>query len=334
MSENEGDKTPESQPPEEAVTTAPEAATDAASTAAAADAAAESTADDSKLTDLMSAPPADAGSPAGTAPVDLEAEALRAAEQALVDGEKALAAARDQLQATPTEGASTPHNVAAGKSAGSRGREVALRLLLGVNVLAMLVVVMLPAPDAVDDPVVEAPPPVREPVETAKPVAKRMNEPWNRALRASERREWDSAVSILEGYLADNQRMPPGERLSVLSTLSYYASRANDAAKSQSYAQQAQSLEQSHSLPEDLVSSAQAAYDSGNQESLRRIWARFLLQQRQIPSWLYQHVARAYLQLGDSYRQEADAAAELVRKQELTDAAAKLRAQARSGAPK
>jgi hypothetical protein len=35
---------------------------------------------------------------------------------------------------------------------------------------------------------------------------------------------------------------------------------------------------------------------------LRRVWARFLLQQRQVPSSLYKHVAEAYLQLGDSYR--------------------------------
>ena len=66
----------------------------------------------------------------------------------------------------------------------------------------------------------------------------------------------------------------------------------------------------------------------GDQESLRRVWARFLLQQRQIPSWLYQHVAQAYLQLGDSYRKDADAAERQAREQDLEAAAARLRAEA------
>ena len=60
---------------------------------------------------------------------------------------------------------------------------------------------------------------------------------------------------------------------------------------------------------------------------MRRIWARFLLQQKQIPSWLYKHVAEAYLQLGDSYRNEANAAAEKQRIAELEALAARLRPQ-------
>ena len=74
---------------------------------------------------------------------------------------------------------------------------------------------------------------------------------------------------------------------------------------------------------------AKAAAENGDQEALRRVWARFLLQQRQIPSWLYKHVAEAYLQLGDSYRQQANAGDEKARLQELENAAARLREQAK-----
>ena len=52
------------------------------------------------------------------------------------------------------------------------------------------------------------------------------------------------------------------------------------------------------------------------------------LQQRQVPSSLYKYVAEAYLQLGDSYRSQANAAAEQQRLKELEENAARLRAQA------
>ena len=67
--------------------------------------------------------------------------------------------------------------------------------------------------------------------------------------------------------------------------------------------------------------------ESGDQESLRQVWARFLLQQRQIPSSLYQSVAEAYLQLGDSYRVQANQEAEAARLAELSQAEALLREQ-------
>ena len=73
---------------------------------------------------------------------------------------------------------------------------------------------------------------------------------------------------------------------------------------------------------------AAAALQEGDQETLRRVWARFLLQQRQVPSYLYHHVAQAYLELGDSYRQDADAGARAARQKELKDAAAQLRGEA------
>ena len=45
-------------------------------------------------------------------------------------------------------------------------------------------------------------------------------------------------------------------------------------------------------------------------------------------TWLYQHVAQAYLELGDSYRQDADEAERRARREELEQAAERLRAEA------
>jgi hypothetical protein len=254
---------------------------------------------------------------------DLEGEALRAAELALAEGERALAAARAQLQQnSPTQGRRP-----------RRGRQIALRVLLAVNVLAMVVIASLPAPATKakpDEPPVEAPPqpvvPIQPPV-----AATRYNEPWNRAMQAAEDRDFARAVTILEGYLADNPRMVASQKLSVLMALSHYSARIGTSESiraSQDYQRRADAIEQSHSLPEDLVAMAQAAAENGDQEALRRVWARFLLQQRQIPSWLYKHVAQAYLELGDSYRREADAAAEQARLRDLQETAARLRAEA------
>jgi predicted anti-sigma-YlaC factor YlaD len=124
--------------------------------------------------------------------------------------------------------------------------------------------------------------------------------------------------------------MHAAERLNVMIALSMYAARNNDYAMSEKYGQQAKALEQTHYLPDDLVKMAEAAIARGDQETLRRVWARFLLQQRQIPTWLYQHVAQAYLELGDSYRKDADVGAEAARL-----ATARLRAEAlKQEAPK
>ncbi|MGC6489335.1 MAG: hypothetical protein ACON4Z_16935 [Planctomycetota bacterium] len=290
---------------------------------------AASGAEDQQLSELMAAPADASPSAPEGAPepkVDLEQQAIEAAAQAVAEGERALAAAEAALQETAP---ATP--AAAPAPAARNHRELVLRVLLAVNVVAMIVVALLPAPAA--DPAPSAAPVGAEaarPVAptTPQPAAPAMNEPWNQALRASERREWGAAVSILERYLDARQEMPPSERLSVLSALSFYASRDQDFARSRRYSQQAQALEQSHSLPADLVKEAAAAVELGDQESLRRIWARFLLQQRQIPSWLYHHVAQAYLELGDSYREDAAAGARSARLEALEAAAAQVRAEA------
>jgi hypothetical protein len=247
---------------------------------------------------------------------DLEQEALRAAEAAIAAGERSVAAAEAELRAT------------AQKRAPSRGREFALRLLLAGNVLAMVVVALLPTPKGRTEPAPPPPAPAPQAAQPQAPVTPRLSDPWNKALVAAERRDFATAVATLESWLAESPRMAPSQQLSVMMALSHYAARNGDIGRSQDWQRRADAIERSHSLPEDLVAMATAAAASGDQESLRRVWARFLLQQRQIPSWLYKHVAEAYLQLGDSYRKDADASAEKARLAEAAAMAERLRQEA------
>jgi tetratricopeptide (TPR) repeat protein len=299
-----------------------------ASTAAATKAAASPAPVDAKaaekLTELMAGGDKTRPRPADGAATSLEANALRAAEDAIAEGERALATARGHLHERSAP-AAAPRG---------RGRELAIRALLAINILAMVVIASLPTPGQPAG-TKETPPPV--PVATAPPTTEpapagpKLAEPWNRALVAAEARRFPEAIAILEQYLADSPRMAPSQQMNVLLALSHYAFRVNDFKKAQEYEQRANAIEHSHSLPEDLVAMAKAAMASGDQETLRRVHARFLLQQRQIPGWLFKHVAEAYLQLGDSYRLQANAAAEKARLQELEATTARLREQAMQG---
>ncbi|MBM3974264.1 MAG: hypothetical protein FJ301_09225 [Planctomycetes bacterium] len=267
---------------------------------------------------------------AGAAPargLDLDVEALRVAQQAIIDGERVLAAAREQLR-LPAEP----------PTARRRRRDLAIALMIGVNLVAMIALAMLPP--ATVTTVTTAPPkaPLTAPTPTAPvappsdPTVRRFHEPFQQALAAADRADYATAITTLERYLADTPSLQPSQQLNVLNMLSHYASLANDFKKAQDFAQRAAAIGQSHSLPADLVAMAKAAAESGDQETLRRVWARFLLQRRQIPSWLYKHVAEAYLQLGDSYRSQANAASEGERARLLQEAADQLKQQSAAGA--
>ena len=265
-----------------------------------------------------------ADSPAAPAAPNLEAEALRAARAAIAAGEKALAAAAAQLPPAPT---STP-------AAAPRRRrfDLVFGAVLFVNLVALVVVASLPpATSATTTKTTTAPTDVAAtptPTTSAPPkddaALRAFNAPFQRALAAADRGEYAAAVTTLETYLAGTTTLQPSQQVNVLNMLSHYASLANDFGRAQEFAQRAAGIGQSHSLPADLVAMAKAAAASGDQESLRRVWARFLLQQRQVPSWLYKHVAQAYLELGDSYRDQAGVGAEQERARKLQEAAARL----------
>lgn len=255
----------------------------------------------------------------GKAAPDLDGAALAAAEAALLAGQRALAQARASLQ--------TP---APDRAAGRR-RELLLRSILGFNLILMVLVVVVPwqpgkAPEAVQHPATRTapqaePPPVPHEVPTAPagpqgphPVAGSL---YDQGLRAAAEGRYAEAITLMERYLLATPRLHVAQQCNVFHALAHYAFQLGDLQKSQDYDQKAAALLRSHTLPEDLVQMAQQAEQRGDADALRRLWARFLLQQRQIPPALYKHVAEAYLQLGDSYRLEAARGAEAARRREL-----------------
>lgn len=253
----------------------------------------------------------------GKAP-DLEHQALAAAEQALAQGQQALSEARSYL-----DGARPP-------APPSRKRELALRALLAVNLLAMAIVLLLPGPAATDatttapvDPGAHPAPPTGEQAPTVRTPS--LDDPVIRAFAAADRRDYRSAIALLEGHLAATPRLAPARKANILLALEHYAAQLGDFVKAQEYQRKAEALQASHSLPEDLVQMALEAERNGDVESMRRCYARLLLQQRQIPSGMFRRVAEAYLKLGDSYRQEAEQAALKARERELAELQEKLR---------
>ncbi|MEQ1631863.1 MAG: hypothetical protein ABL997_05790 [Planctomycetota bacterium] len=261
------------------------------------------------------------GAPAAKAKPDLDKAALAAAEQALALGARALEAADKELgngHAAPASGVPS-----------SRTRELVLRGLIIANIVAMVVLVMLPA--AKSEPVVaphttghDTPAPAHDPV-VQKPNSA---DPVLRAFALAETRDYRSAMTLLEQYLADQPRLDAGRKANVLLALEHYATQIGDFTKAQEFQRRTEALRSAHSMPEDLVQMALEAERNGDVESMRRNYARLLLQQKQIPSSLYRHVAEAYLKLGDSYRTEAERGESAAREKELEQVREALRRQA------
>jgi hypothetical protein len=252
---------------------------------------------------------------------DLERKALAAAEAAIAEGQRALDLARAQLREAPPAPAPKKR----------RKHELLLRALLLVNLAAMIAVAALPQParksDAPPSPVEVPPPPAHDPVvETP-----RLDDPVVRAFAAADKHDYRGAIALLEQVLADSPRLDPAKKTNVLLALEHYASQLGDIPRAQEYQRRTEALRSSHSLPEDLIQMAQEAEKNGDVESMRRSYARLLLQQRQIPSALYRHVAEAYLKLGDSYRQEAEQADARAQQADLQQLREKLRQQAAGG---
>lgn len=287
----------------------PVATTAAPPSASTADAVGAAAAESARLADLM----ARGGQQAPRRP-DLEDEALRAAESALRQGQDALAAARAQLQ-EPAKPSQPRHR-----------RERMLRMLLAINLLLMVAVMLLPSPSPSPSPL--APPPVApDPTTEAgpRPVAPIADDPYLRALEAANRGDYKQALVELDAYLVASPRLSSGKLLIVYQSQAYYASMLGEDQRAAEFERKAAALQQSHTLPEDLLAMAANAEQRGDAAAMRRIYARFLLQQRQIPPSLYKHVAEAYLKLGDSYRTAAETGAEAERKRELEQLRSNLR---------
>ncbi len=253
-----------------------------------------------------------------TASPDLEQQAIAAAEAALAEGSKALQDAQDELRAR----VQAPPAV-------DRSRERLLRALVVTNLVAMVVLVLLPSARSGDAAPTTAPAhAVPAPEHDAAPQAPSLNDPVVQAFALADRRDFEGAMSALDAYLAAHPRLEAAKKVNVLLALEHYAAQLGDFARAQGYQRRCDALRSAHSLPEDLVQMALEAEKNGDFESMRRHYARLLLQQRQIPSSLYRHVAEAYLKLGDSYRTEAESGEAAARRAEADAARAELRRQA------
>ena len=261
---------------------------------------------------------------------DLDQAAQAAAEQAIAETELVLDEAEAELEAPPQP---TPVR-------SSRARELTLRILLAVNLLAMIGVALVPstasAPNGETAPAPEThATPIQDAVETPAPVrVPTLEDPVIRAFAAADTHDYRTAITLLEQHLADTPRLEPARKANILLALQHYASQIGDFGKSQEFQRKVEALRNSHSMPEDLIAMAAEAEKAGDIEAMRQHYARLLLQQRQIPSSLYRHVAEAYLKLGDSYRTEAERAARASRQQELDQLNASLREQAAKGSGK
>ena len=277
-----------------------------------------------------------APSPAPKPAPNLETDALRAAEQALAEGARALAEAEVALQEPKSQPKQQPSTAApsTAKAPLSRTRERVLRAMIAVNIVAMIVLVLLPSPNSgVTQPHGSVEPVAHGPATPAPqhdPVVKApsLRDPVLRAFSLAEARDYKGAIALLEQHLADNPRLDAGKKANVLLALEHYASQIGDFAAAQEYQRRTDALRSSHSLPEDLVQMAIEAERNGDIESMRRHYSRLLLQQRQIPSSLYRHVAEAYLKLGDSYRLEAEKGESAARERELETVREQLRKKA------
>ena len=165
MSDDKADNNPA---PEEEIATVADQEAQASSDPAPSQEDSQEDSAENKMTGLMAEDPE---APSPSAPkkpaVDLEAEAINAAQAAVAEGEKALADAQAELQERPAAKVKLqpkPNN----------RREVALRLLLAANILAMIVVSIMPSTGS--DPVTvvsqpTTPPPVKENAITPTPIA-------------------------------------------------------------------------------------------------------------------------------------------------------------------
>lgn len=133
------------------------------------------------------------------------------------------------------------------------------------------------------------------------------NRLWEQAVRAAGEGEYARAVVLLEKY-ESKAPLTDVERRLVYNQLAYYLVKDGRLEEAQSYERRSHQIMTRSYLPEDLLGSAQKAAEQGQLAEMRSAYARFLLQQRQIPPTMRKHIAEAYLKLGESYRLEAERA--------------------------
>jgi len=245
--------------------------------------------------------------------VDLDTAAWDAAEEWIADNPELASAPEDPLDDDYPEYVPAPDRI-----------DRILQALLLCNVA--LIVLVFVVPDGGSSTEQAPDPKTREPVFTAEPdpyvqpPRKIGDLPgdrlWEQAVRAAGEGEYGRAVLLLEKY-ESQATLTDVERRLVYNQLAYYLVKDGRLEEAQSYERKSHQIMTRSYLPEDLLGSAQKAGEAGQLAEMRSAYARFLLQQKQIPPTLRKHIAEAYLKLGESYRLEAERAKERAEQEEF-----------------
>lgn len=199
-------------------------------------------------------------------------------------------------------------------------REFWLRVLLLTNVVLVAALMALPGskpePSAqpAESPAANTAPGGEEAAPRPAPVVppprragvRPRGELWERAVRLAGRGRYAEAVTELERYLSSRPNMTDAERRLVYNQLAYYLVKDGRLDEAMRYERMSSQLMARTHLPEDLLRAARRAKKEGDLPGMRAAYARFLLQRKQVPPSLRAAFAEAYLELGESYRLEAE----------------------------
>lgn len=244
---------------------------------------------------------------AGDELVDLDTAAWDAAEEWIADNPELAGAPEDPLNDGYPQYVPAPDRI-----------DRILQALLLCNIALIVLVLVLPSSGgtggATEQPKgskARAPVASEEPDPFVQPPRKVGDLPqdrlWEHAVRAAGEGEYARAILLLEQY-ESKAKLTDVERRLVYNQLAYYLVKDGRLEEAQSYERKSHQIMTRSYLPEDLLSSAHKAQDQGQLAEMRSAYARFLLQQKQIPPTLRKHIAEAYLKLGDAYRLEAERA--------------------------
>ena len=128
---------------------------------------------------------------------------------------------------------------------------------------------------------------------------------YEEALLLAATGDYAKACVQLEGLLADGG-LPASVESLLRVQLAMYLRRAGRIGEAIAQERLARPDGRNASLAEDLLAAGREAAENGDEVKARRAYARFLLMQENLSPGLEQLLQEAWLQVGDSYRRQAD----------------------------
>ncbi len=128
---------------------------------------------------------------------------------------------------------------------------------------------------------------------------------WDLAWKAAEAGDYAQAIELLQRLLVAEPRMAVSLRRTVYLQLAHFYGLAGRYPEMRKYLRLAEAGVHRALIPADLWNLGEEATALGDYANARRYYARFLLQEAQIPEKLKTNVPLCYLRLADGYRNEA-----------------------------